>query len=56
MFNLSGEDKVLSVTKKQLGMTGRVRDLWRQKEIGLMGDRFSAVVSPHGALFVKVKP
>ena len=56
MFNLSGEDAVLSVTEGQLGMTGTVRDLWRQKNIGPFGDEFSAMVSPHGAVFVKVKP
>ena len=56
MFNLSGEDRVLSVTRDQLGMTGSVRDLWRQKDLGLLGDRFSALVSPHGTVFVKVKP
>jgi alpha-galactosidase len=55
MFNLSGEDRVLSVTKDQLSMTGRVRDLWRQKDIGPLGDQFSAVVSPHGTVLLKVK-
>jgi alpha-galactosidase len=56
MFNLSGEDRLLSVTKEQLSMTGRVRDLWRQKDIGPLGDQFSAVVSPHGTVLLKVKP
>jgi len=56
MFNLAGEDKVLSVARAQLGMTGVVRDLWRQKDVGQLGDLFSVEVSPHGAAFVKVKP
>ncbi|MBV9924583.1 MAG: hypothetical protein JOZ96_06030 [Acidobacteria bacterium] len=56
MFNLPGEDRVLSVDREQLGTTGRVRDLWRQKEVGILGDRFSAAVSPHGAAFLKVSP
>jgi hypothetical protein len=56
MFNLSAEGRVLSVTKSKLGMNGRVRDLCRQKEIGDLGDRFSAMVSSHGAAFVKVTP
>jgi len=55
MFNLSGEDRVLTVTKNQLGIGGSVRDLWRQKDIGRLRDRFSATVSPHGAIFLKVK-
>lgn len=56
LFNLSGEDRVLDVTREQLGMTGSVRDLWRQKDLGLLGDRFSAMINPHGAVLVKVKP
>ena len=56
MFNLSNEDQVLSVTKGQLGLSGIVRDLWRQKDVGPMKDQFSAMVSPHGVAFVKVKP
>src|SRR5205823_974066 len=56
LFNLADEDQVLSVTKDQLGISGRVRDLWRQKDLGLLGDQFSANVSPHGTVFVEVKP
>ena len=56
LFNLSDKDAVLGVSKSQLGLTGTVRDLWRQKDIGPMGDKFSATVSPHGVVLVKVKP
>ena len=56
IFNLSGEDRVLSVTGDQLPMNGSMHNLWRRKDLGPLGDRFSAVVSPHGAAFVKVKP
>jgi len=56
LFNLSDKEQVLSVSKLQLGGTGTVRDLWRQKDLGRMGDQFAALVSPHGVVFVKVKP
>jgi alpha-galactosidase len=56
LFNLSDKDRDLGLTKEHLGMSGTVRDLWRQKDIGPMGDKFSATVSPHGAVLVKVKP
>lgn len=54
LFNLSEEDRVLTVTKEQLGTTGSVRDLWRQKALGAMGERLCAKVSPHGAALFKV--
>jgi len=56
LFNLSDKDQVLAVSKSQLGLTGAVRDLWRQKDLGPMGEIFSTMVSPHGVAFVKVAP
>ena len=56
LFNISDSDQVLTVSTEQLGMRGAIRDLWRQQDLGDMGDPFSAVVSPHGAVFVRVKP
>ncbi|HEX5791173.1 MAG TPA: hypothetical protein VFY13_08460, partial [Luteolibacter sp.] len=56
LFNLTDKDQVLSVSKSQLGLGGTVRDLWRQKDIGPMGDGFSAMVSPHGVALVKITP
>ncbi len=56
LFNLSDKDQVISVSKSQIGLTGIVRDLWRQKDVGPMGDTFSTMVSPHGIAFVKIKP
>jgi alpha-galactosidase len=34
----------------------RVRDLWRQKDMGVYASRYSAVVSSHGVVLVKVEP
>ena len=54
MFNLSHEDQVRSVTAERLELSGNVRDLWRQSDIGPIEDQFSATVSPHGVAFFKV--
>jgi alpha-galactosidase len=56
MVNLTAEDRVLSVTRDQFGLSGILRDVWRQKDLGVLGDRFSAAVSPHGVVFVRVRP
>lgn len=56
MFNLAEDDQTITVTKEQLGTSGRLRDLWRQKDIGQMDERFSARVSPHGVVFAKISP
>lgn len=56
LFNLAATDQTLSFTRQQLGLAGSVRDLWRQKDLGPLGDQFSAQVSSHGVVFLKVKP
>jgi len=59
MFNISDKEEVLKVTAKELGISGTIRDLWRQKEIGDLeefGGQFSAKVSTHGVVLVKVTP
>jgi alpha-galactosidase len=55
LFNLSDQDQILTLTKEQLGFTGQVRDLWRQRDIGPMGAQFSANVSSHGVVFLTIK-
>jgi len=41
-----------------LKLTGlrRVRDLWRQKDLGLVSDKFGATVAPHGVVLVRLFP
>lgn len=56
LFNLGEADRVLTVTADQLGHTGTVRDLWRQEDLGPMGEAFAALVSPHGTALVKISP
>ena len=44
------------VTWSDLHLTGaqRVRDLWRQKNLGSFPERYTATVAPHGVVLVKV--
>lgn len=54
LFNLSNSDQALTVTAEQLGMSGPLRDLWRQQDLGPMEAAFTALVSPHGVVLVRV--
>lgn len=54
LFNLSEDNQVLTLSAQTLGMKGKVRDLWRQKDIGTLEDSFSANVSAHGVVFLKI--
>ena len=40
-----------------IGITGRyiVRDLWRQKDLGIYSEEFSADVRPHGAMMLQLR-
>jgi alpha-galactosidase len=56
LFNLSESPRTISVTLTGLGVDGswRVRDLWRQKEIGAVSGSLSSEVAPHGVVFVRL--
>jgi alpha-galactosidase len=41
----------LKVTGKQ-----RVRDLWRQKDVGVFEEKFEAPVASHGVVLVRILP
>src|SRR5262245_26504548 len=58
LFNRDEMDMPVSVNWNELGIKGRqrVRDLWRQKDIGGFDSEFSNVVPRHGTLFVKISP
>ena len=55
LFNLSDEEEDISISAEKLGMKGKVRDLWRQKDIGKLKSVFTVKVSPHGTGFFKVE-
>jgi len=58
LFNLEDKgDQEIRVTFKELGLPGRectVRDLWKQKDLGLFTDAFTAKINPHGAGMFKI--
>ncbi len=56
LFNLDEFPRTISVSWEELGCTGpqRVRDLWRQKELGVFSSGFSAEVSRHGVVMIRL--
>lgn len=51
-------EREITATWKDLGVTGRqkVRDLWRQKDLGTFGEAFTTIVPRHGVAMVKIAP
>ena len=58
LFNRSEFDSTVSVRWSDLGLTGkqRVRDLWRQTDLGDFTDRFQATLPRHGVVLVRIGP
>ena len=56
LFNLSKSPRTMEVSWADLQLSGkqRVRDLWRQKNLGVATGRHSAMVAPHGVAFVRL--
>jgi len=56
LFNLEEATTRIGVTWEQLGVKGRqrVRDLWRQKDIGVFAEKFEAEVPRHGVAMLRV--
>ncbi len=52
------DDATVSANWADLGLKGshRVRDLWRQKDLGVFKDKFAATVAPHGVVLVRMFP
>jgi alpha-galactosidase len=57
LYNLGKEPAKVTAKWPDLKLTGkhRVRDLWRQKDLGDFSEEFSVTVAPHGAELVKIK-
>jgi len=58
LFNVTDSiTRKLTVKWSELGISGKyiVRDLWRQKDIGIFDDEFSADVKPHGVVMVSLR-
>ena len=58
LFNTSQVGTDVAVSWKDLGIEGthRVRDLWRQKNLGTYKERFEAKVPRHGVVLVRIFP
>ena len=57
LFNLGERERTIKVDWKTLGLSGkqRVRDLWRQKELGECEGAFEASVARHGVVLVRMR-
>ncbi|MGB2755666.1 MAG: hypothetical protein WBD75_11770 [Phycisphaerae bacterium] len=58
LFNFAEVAREMTVTWEQLNLAGpqRVRDLWRQKDLDEADGRFSAQVTRHGVVLVRLRP
>jgi hypothetical protein len=57
VFNLGDAPATYTVDLEKLGLKGRhrLRDLWRQKDLGLASGRVSLQVAPHGVVLLKAR-
>jgi alpha-galactosidase len=58
LFNTGKETATVTVNWSDLKLQGkqRVRDLWRQKNLGMFDDKFEAPVTSHGVVLVRIFP
>ncbi len=58
LFNRGPEPRVVTVKWSDLGLSGKqkVRDLWRQEDLGTFDEKFETRVLVHGVVLVKVAP
>ncbi len=58
LFNRGDNPAKVALRWSDLGLTNRqtVRDLWRQKDLGVLEDRFEAVVARDGVVLLRVAP
>lgn len=54
LFNLADTERAIRITAQELEWKGRfrVRDLWRQKNVGVFTGGYAATVAPHGVMLV----
>jgi len=58
LFNRSEMEATVTVNWSDLGIQGkqRARDLWRQKDLGTLEGRFSALVPAQGVVLIRLWP
>ncbi len=57
IFNLGEEYKDISVKWSDIGLKSqqKARDLWRQKDLGVIANQFTQKIAPHGVVLIKVQ-
>jgi alpha-galactosidase len=58
LFNTSPTPATVTANWPDLKLAGpqRVRDLWRQKDLGVFSDKFVTTVAAHGVVLVRIFP
>jgi alpha-galactosidase len=58
LFNAGAAETKVTAVWAELNIAGkqRVRDLWRQQDLGIFDEKFEATVAPHGVVLVRVFP
>ena len=58
LFNLSEERQKMTVTWDQLELEGeqRVRDVWRQQDVGQLSTAYTAEIASHGVQLIRLWP
>ena len=58
IFNPGEKPAKVTIDWATLGITGKqeVRDLWRQKDLGIHPEKYTAEVNPHGVVMVRLTP
>jgi alpha-galactosidase len=56
LFNLTENNMKIYVPWAALKISGKhaVRDVWRQRDLGVFTDNFESIVPPHGVVLVKI--
>jgi len=56
LFNLTTEPRQMTADWTQLQLCGsqKVRDVWRQRDLGVFKQSFSSTVPPHGVIMVRI--
>jgi alpha-galactosidase len=56
LFNLTKGDMKIIVPWEILKIIGKqnIRDIWRQKNLGVFDNKFESEVPPHGVVLVKI--
>lgn len=57
LFNVGAAEAEVAVAWSEIGLKGSqsVRDVWRQRDLGVFPEKFSAKVRSHGVVLIKVR-